>query len=320
MFEKHTKKLFLIDACIVLVVLIILVVMILRFVKVPYTISEITEKTYPYNETVYYNETEEVEIQVPYQTEEQYTYTKDIAPPSSGLEPKPSFLPDKNCRLEDYNYTLNYFGTITEKNRYDPVTKIGYYNGAVRQGVEICNHEKRRMNTNLYICHYNGNTKADCNDRLVTTVRANICEKRTLVWVTSFGENKHITLEKGSVSQKLVCDASIMPGNDGAVSPPAVYYNVAGTDFSQYAQGTRVMTQSGTLADKRLSSDLLRDEVTSAQVHGTRLVTKYRTGTVTKQIPKNMTVVKYKTEREQREITKYRPLWEEVKILLNLNI
>lgn len=198
----------------VLVILLILVVIAARFIQVPYALVETYQEIEAYNTNETYTENETRLVSVPVERTESYTsdVPVDVPQVSSLLDPKPGGLYGGSlCKFAPYNYSVEYIYSIPlEFNKYDPISWIGYRgkDNTYRQGVEICNHEKRRMNVDFRICNWVGDNKADCINRLDTRVRANSCEKRVLEWQTGFDETMHMTLEQIEVSQKLMCPNS----------------------------------------------------------------------------------------------------------------
>lgn len=311
--EKRKKKHVLISLVIALCVVLLAAGYALDYVQVPYTVEE----TYPVEETYedieFYNSTEEYPVLIPDVAQVAHEQEISIGTPTDHLETEPAPLTDKDCSLEYYDYTLHYSSPAHERNKYDPITKAGYYDGAVRIMATICNEERRAMYTDFLQCDYWRENKVECDDHLIVIVPAKSCIKRLLVWRTAFDAEKTIALEMGEVSRKLMCKTNY--ANTGKSGPEysVVSYMPEVGDYKKYAkENIRLKTRSGYLATPKNTAGFYPDEVSTARQTFVKDVVTYRQENRERNITLNRTVVKTRSVDKTRSVTEYRSLLEDL--------
>ncbi len=316
--SHHKKKVTLINSIIGLCLLIVVLILVANVVKVPYEKSESYTVEEEYEAVEVYTSAEEYEVKLPYLDYEETTEEIAIGTPSELLDPRPTQNPS-DCYLIPYNFTVNYSQPATEHNKYDPVTKAGYYAGAVRIMATICNNERirRGMSTDLKVCNYFGDTKVDCIDSLKTHVAGGSCVKRMLRWNTAFDPQKHIKLEMGTVSSKMVCKTNyVSRGREGKDEYTAISRIPYDIKFNRFIvdKSPRIKTQSGYFAVPRSRENFFADEVASAVKRKVTEVVKYRTETRERPVERNRTVTKTRTVEKERPVTGYRSLWQHIMV------
>lgn len=312
--DRHRNKAFLINGIIAVCVLVVAAVFALNYVKVPYTVEESYPVEEAYEDVEFYNGTETYEVLVP--SIEYITNEKEISisTPSDHLEPGSSTRGDQDCQIVPYNFTVNYSAPASERNTYDPISKAGYYQNAVRVMAVLCNEERHSLSTDLLVCDYAGNQQVDCNDHLKVTVPANRCYRRVLVWITAYDPQKTIRLEMGQVSSKIICKTKYTgSGKDAAEYSVVSYLPYAGHDYKKYTQeNVRLKTKSGYLATPKNIAGYSYDEVESARQTDVTDVVRYKTETRERPIPLNRSVSKTHAVEKTRTRTEYRTLDEEL--------
>ena len=311
--EKRRKKHILISLVIGLCVVLLAAGYALDYVQVPYT----AEETYPVEETYedieFYNSTETYPVLVPDIT--QVTHEREIATstPSDYLETEPAPLSEKDCSLEYYDYTVHYSAPAEEKNQYDPITKAGYYDRAVRIMATICNEEKKNMYTDFLQCDYWRDSKVDCDDHLIAQIPAKSCLRRLLVWRTAFDAEKTIKLELGDISRKLVCKTNYANTGKKAPEYSVVSYMPEVGEYKKYAkENIRLKTRSGYLATPKNTLGFYADEVASARQKLVKDVVTYRQENRERNVTLNRTVMKTRSVDKTRSVTQYRSLLEDI--------
>lgn len=317
--DFHKRRQLLANIIITIVVLVILFFLVVNFVTIPYTVDESYEAEEPFEELEFYNETMQEEILVPHTKQVEVETEIAIRPPSAKLDMKPvvGFRREQDCHFADYEYEIDYITNTLGPNRYDMRTGAGFRDGRLFIIAEICNKEKRRMNTDFKICKYWKDEKVDCQDRLSTMIRANRCVKKTLTWETDFDAEKTLKLELGAVSQKIMCRNRALKMNEDSPEFVAVSLDPTGTDYGRYLMDpVRLKTQSGYLAIPKSEESLYRHEVTTATKKETKELTEFKKEVVDKVVEKNRTVSKTRTVTKTRPITKYRTLWQHLMLKL----
>ncbi|MBI2147483.1 hypothetical protein HYU19_03320 [Candidatus Woesearchaeota archaeon] len=307
-------------AGLVLIILLIGTVITLRLIQVPYDVTEAYETVEEYQAEESYVANETQLVRVPVVSEELYLEEKNVqlGSPSDLLDPTASSFPGgSSCIFADFNYTVEYIqSTPLEENKYDPVTEIGY-NGKdnkLRQGVEICNQEPKRMIGNFRICKWAGDNLDNCIDRLQLRVRPRSCEKRVIAWVTMFDEEKHMTLEQIQVSTKLLCKDS-SGEYSAATYDPTTLDSEALEDLTS-EEPPHMLTGSGTYHPSAYPyrGVLIDDSVTSAvqKTKATRTVTTYQDQEKLVEVEKTRSVPQTRVIQHQRVVTKYRSLFDDL--------
>jgi hypothetical protein len=313
------SKMWTVHFTIVVIAFLLLLLSALSFIQVPHTQVEKFTVKEPVTTKETYIINEPFQEKVPRVVEELVTKTEvaKLNPMSSYIERKPLTLQNEECFLTDYKYEVEYFGTLHDVNVYDAVTELGYKKNTIRLGVEICNKEKKNMYTDLKICNYVGDTLVDCPNRMITNIRANSCIKKALTWITSFDKDKHIKLEPGTVSQKVVCKTR---EQDEQGQPVYTTVNLVPQlrEYRQYLESfERIKTLSGYLAIPKGGREA-RDATLRQDVHVTKNVrkkqnvTKFVDETVYKDVVYEKPVQKIQVVEKQREVILYRPLWQEI--------
>lgn len=305
---------------IALVVVLILVVIAFRLIQVPYTVVETYQvvEEYTVNETYLENETQQVAVAVT--TTENYikNTTMPARQPVEGLKPSPTaFSGGRACKFADYEYTFEYIKSLPlEYNKYDPISEIGYHgkDNTLRQGVKICNLEKRRMQVNFRICKWTGDQLANCIDRLDTRIMAKSCELKILNWLTNFDDTKHMTVEPIEVSKKLVCKDGAGEYTTSSLNP-TLLDDEALKDVTQ--ETPHLLTESGRYHPfaqypRESLYDVLTKEDVTVTIHEptTRTVRTFEQQEEDVEVEKTRAIPQTRVVERQRVITKYQSLFD----------
>ncbi len=309
-----------------LVLFVALAAFLLIAIQVPYTITEIYEEEVPYEDIEYYNETREYTVLVPeieYETSEEEVLV--VQTPADQLAPEPTFRRGRDCRFVDYNFSVSYIGTPQTPYDFDWRSGTGYRKNKLVIGAEICNYEKYRLNAEFRVCNMFGDRVADCQDTLDARIVARSCEIRHLIWWTPFDPEKTIRIEPLLVSKKLVCRSQVK--EFGEEEPGYVTVNLAPEKWLVdnlvrsgeiiYPGAEVFKTESGYLGIPKSRGELQGDIVTQT-VTRTNPVTKYYGKNETEIVVAQQAVIKHSTVERTREITRQRPLWEHILLLLGL--
>lgn len=295
-------------------------------VQVPYTVTEIYEEEVPYEDIEYFNTTRDYVVLVPeteYETSEQEV--RVVQTPSDQLAPEPTFRRERDCRFDDYNFSISYIGTPQTSYDFDWRSGIGYRKNKLVIGAEICNYEKYRLNAEFRVCNMFGDRVADCQDTLDARIVARSCDVQHLIWWTPFDPEKTIRLEPLLVSKKLVCRSQVKefgeeePGYTTVNLAPEKWLidNLVRSGEIIYPGAEVFKTESGYLGIPKSRGELQGD-VAVQTVTRTIPVTKYYPKNETEIIAEQQTVIKYSTVERTRDITKKRLLWEYLLIQLGL--
>ncbi len=308
-----------------LVLLIALAALLLITIQVPSTVTEVYTEEVPYEDIEYYNETREYTVLVPelgYETSEVQVLL--VQTPADQLAPEPTFRRQRDCRFEDYNFTVSYIGAPQTEYDFDWRTGTGYRKNKLVIGAEICNHEKYRLNAEFKVCNMFGDRIADCQDTLDARIVARSCDIQHLIWWTPFDAEKTIQIEPLLVSKKLVCRSQVKefgeeePGYTTVNLAPEKWLidNLERSGEIIYPGGDIFKTESGYLGIPKQRSAGLQDYVATQTVTRTTPLTTYSNKNETEVVLKQRAVTRYATVERTREITKQRPLWEHVLIWL----
>ena len=299
---------------IVVLIAIITIYLIFTQVTVPYVIEEKYFVQERYEEKEPYTELEEYTIQIPYNITQYIMEYEEKIPTQK--------VTKERCYMQDVPYIINYQPGLQDSFNY--FTETGYrwgntmwgFSGQYEQMIEICRPPTRMQDTEVNSqfratfdeCHYYGDTKVDCDSQMYTfggmqngrytkildfeTLEragyrgtyskqgANVmCAKRRVVWKTAYDEKKSIRLEPVYLPQERICD-----------------YDEVEEKVNPYTEPGQYAIKEYTPVEKEVTKTLYKNETRTKEIKKTRILEKFR----------DIEKVKY--------LTKYRTLWEDLRI------